>query len=296
MVTCPRSYAPGASDHLEIVFGLDYNIRKPRDLFMLTAMLSKFAWGSSYYVEYESNVIAARDKKCMVEDVIPVYNMMMRENGVEKWKETDSYVKSVESLVESAFQFFGESVIRCEDVRRMFGYDPADDLVTAALSYQSYGSSRKCDIPKFLAAALETNTIDADYLCNCQDVMFRITSATKRDSVQISSWRLKFIWEHVEKTLKQNPRKITHYIMRIYDRNYIRFAFYLGLFQGVYQEDLDFDLKTTVNDVCVIVDMRWDRNELWDTLAGILGVKDSFPIEDVVKFQKRLDKQIYGRS
>lgn len=294
MVTRPRGFSSDSSDYLEVVFGLDYNsIRKPRDLFMLSALLDKLAWGSSFFVEYMGNSIAAKDKKCLIDHIIPLYNMMLKENGIEKWKDTDSFEASIESYVNNAYQFFGQSVEICETVRKMFQYDPSDNLVTAALNYRSYGSSRKCDTPKFLEEAIENNYIDADYLCNSQEVTFRITSSIKRDSVQISSWRLRFIWDHVEKALKKNPRKITNYIMRIYDRNYVRFAFYLGLFQGIEKEDLDFDLKTTVNDVCVVVDFRWERMEFWNTLASILGIKEGFSAEDVSKFLKKLDRQIY---
>ena len=295
MVTRPRSFSSSASDYLDIVFGLDYNIRNPRDLFMLTSMLHKFVWFSSYFIEYKGNSIAAKDKVCHIDRVIPLYNMLMKENGIEKWKTTDSYNESVESFIDNAFSFFGESVEICQTVRNMFQYNPIDKLMNEALSYRSYGSKRKCDTPKFLLNAIENNYIDADYLCNEQFVTFRITSASKSSSFQNATWRLKFIWEHVEKSLKSNPRKITDYIMRIYDRNYIRFVFYLGTFQGVYQEDLDFDLKTTVNDVCVILEGRWERNEIWDVLAGILGIPDGFPQDDVVKFMKKLDKQIYGK-
>jgi hypothetical protein len=121
-------------------------------------------------------------------------------------------------------------------------------------------------------------------------------SVTDSKKTQVSSWRLKFIYEHVEKSLKTNPRKITDYVMRVYDKDYIFFIFYLGTFQGIQKEDLDFDLKTTVNDVCVILDGRWDRSEFWDTLANIIGIKDGFPQEEHVKFLKKLDRQIYGKN
>lgn len=84
--------------------------------------------------------------------------------------------------------------------------------------------------------------------------------------------------------------------MRVYNKDYIFFIFYLGTFQGIQKEDLDFNLKTTVNDVCVILDGRWERSEFWNTLANIIGLKDGFPQEEHVKFLKKLDRQIYGKN
>ena len=297
MVMRPRSWASNSSDNLDIIFGIDYRIRNPRDLFMLSAMLDKFAWGSSWIIEYEGKTIAAKEHKCTISRTSPLMSMLLFENGIERYKDgSGTFNEIIESYIESAYQFFGESIEICEEVRRLFHYDNKDFLLSGAVSYVTKGRTRQCDIPKFLQDALTNQTIDADCLCNEQYATFRISSTVKQEKVQIGTWRLKFIYEHAEKSLKNNPRHITDYIMRVYDKDYILFVFYLGTFQGKYQDDLDFDLKSMVNDICVILDGRWDRNEFWDTLAGILGLKEGFPQDELVKYLKKLDRQIYGKS
>ena len=295
MVSRERSFASNSSDHLDILFGIDYRIKTPRDLFMFGALIGKFAWGSSYLITIEGKSIAAQDHKCTIDRPGPLMSMLLHENGIERYKDGSGlFNELVETYTESAFEFFGETVDICENVRKIFHYSPNDILLSGAVTYVTKGRTRQCDIPKFLQTALETQTIDADKLCNEQYATFRITSAVNPKKVQISSWRLKFIWEHVEQSLKKHPRKITDYIIRVYDKDYIFFVFYLGTFKCIHHEDLDFDLESDVNDVCVILDGRWCRSEFWDTLAGILGLNEGFPQEELVKYLKKLDRQIYG--
>ena len=297
MVMRERGWSSNNSDYLYLTFGMNCRIRNVRDLFMMSAIFDKLAWGSSFIIEYEGKTIPTQEHKCSIDRTSPLMSMFLFENGIERYKEGSGlFNELVESYINSSMQFFGESVEVCEQTRKLFHYDNKDVHIAKAISYVTKGRTRQCDTPKFLQNALNSQYIDPDVLCNDQYITFHIMSVTDSKKTQVSSWRLKFIYEHVEKSLKINPRKITDYVMRVYDKDYIFFIFYLGTFQGIQKEDLDFDLKTTVNDVCVILDGRWDRSEFWDTLANIIGLKDGFPQEEHVKFLKKLDRQIYGKN
>ena len=53
MVMRERSWGSNNSDYLYVTFGMNCRIRNVRDLFMMSAIFDKLAWGSSYIIEYE---------------------------------------------------------------------------------------------------------------------------------------------------------------------------------------------------------------------------------------------------